>query len=313
MKKLFVKLMSIGCVLLTACQSSQTTTTTMTTEAQKEEKMAVVTSFYPVYYMTKTIAGDVANVSLLLDGTVDAHDFEPSAQDIAKINTAKLFVYSSDEMETWAPKVKEGLKDHRQVTFVASGKEVELIEGEDDHGHEQHTHSESHKHDYDPHIWLDPKLAQTQVKTIAQALIDADPKNEAIYRQNKDVLLEKLEALHHAYETAFKHAKNKVFATQHAAFGYIAHRYHLEQIAVSGLLATEPSAQEIAQVIRDIKEHQLSVIYVDPNQSSKTAQTVAKEANVTVETLYTMESKVDHMDYLQLLQANLTALQKSIK
>lgn len=326
MKKLRAIILSLMVLLTVACQStSQNSTSTTQSSSNQTKKMSVVTTFYPVYYMTKTIAGDAADISMLVSGSVDAHDFEPSAKHMTEIASAKLFVYSSDVMEPWVKKVADGLGSNKKVTFVSSGKDVSFIksahnhdhdhehDGDDhDHDHGSEAHKHSHDHETDPHIWLEPSVAKQQVNAIATALIEADSQNKAVYEKNRDTLLEKLDGLAKEYDQAFANAKQKVFATQHAAFGYIANKYQLEQLSVSDLLDKEPTAQDIARVVSEIKEHKLSTIYVDPSTSKAVVNTVAKEAGVSTDYLYTMESQVENMDYLQLLKANLEALKKSV-
>lgn len=275
------------------------------------QKISVVTTFYPMYYMTKTIAGDVADVQVLVEKGLDAHHYEPSAKDIAKIDNAAVFVYNGEAMESWVPQVEEGLGDRKKVVFVEASKGIDMLETHAEH----HDHTaEAHEHDeQDPHVWLDPVTAQVQVKNIAEALIQEDPTHKSVYEKNRDMLLEKLVVLAKAYQAAFETASNKVFITQHAAFGYIANRFNLEQVSVAGLQNIEPTAQDVAHAIEEIKAHQLSTIYVDPSSSQSIASVISKESGITLESLYTLEAEVDGKDYIQVLTENLEALKKTIK
>lgn len=308
-------LVAMCSLILIACHSQQVDVK-QSTGSQQSQKLSVVTTFYPVYYMTKTIAGEHANVSMLIQGGVEPHDYEPSAKNIAEIDHADLFVYSSEHMETWAKKIEDNLGADTHVKFISAGKDVEFLESEHqshEHGDKHHDeHEEEHEHSVDPHIWLDPVLAKTQVRTIAQSLIEADPTHRKDYETNQKQLLEKLDRIIAEYDS-LKHVKQNIFVTQHEAFGYLAKRYGLEQITITGLQNQEPSAQAIAQVIEEIKEHNLSAVYVEASQSHAIAQTVASQAGIQVEKLYTMEIAVDGKDYLEMLTENFQALKTTLK
>lgn len=305
--------LAIASCLLASCQMSafeQSTTSSTAQSAQHstvDSKLSIVTTFYPVYYMTKAITGDVANVTMLVDGAIDSHDYEPSAKDIATINESNVFIYSNAQMETWVPRLIDSLGKQQKTTVVATAKQL------DDTHTNQHTETNDVHHDMDPHVWLDPVLAKEQVNVIATALIAKNPQHKETYTKNKDAFIAKLEHLAQSYHDVLSTVSNKTFITQHAAFGYIAKRYGLEQIAITGLQATEPSPKDITEIIEKMKAHQLDVIYVDPTASQKTAQTVAETTGAKILPLYTIEQEVDGKDYLQLLESNLDSLKKSLQ
>lgn len=300
MKKVYWIILSVVLVLLSACSMSTT---------QKQDKLKVVTTFYPVYYLTKQVVKDNTDVSILINNNIEPHDYEPSAKDVANVSDANIFIYSNRYMETWVEKLKTSLNS--SVKFVESGSQTNFIAGQE-HEHHEEEHEEDH-HEVDPHIWLDPSLAKQQVKVIVDALKEVDKANAKTYEKNGNELIEKLDKVEQSYKEAFSNATNKVFAVQHAAFGYIANNYQLEQLAISTLFETEPSAKEIANVVEEMKEHHINTIYVDKNSSQNAANTVAKEIGATVSYLYTLETEVDGMDYLQVLIYNLDALKQSIK
>ena len=203
-------------------------------EATKDStKLQIVTSFYPMYDFTQNVAGDNAEVSVLMKAGTEPHDYEPSAKDIAKIADSDVFVYNSKEMETWVSSVLTNI-DTKKTVVVDASQGIDLLEGNhsDDETEAEH---EGHSHAHDPHIWLDPVLAQKQVDTIKEGIIKADTKNKETYEKNALAYKEKLAALNEKFEMGLKNAENRTFVTQHAAFAYLANRYDLEQVAIAGL------------------------------------------------------------------------------
>ena len=298
-------------ILLTACANENEEQV----NSAEESTLSVITTFYPVYEFTQQVAGDRADVHQLVTGGTDAHHFEPSARDVAAINDSDLFIYSSEEMETWVPSLLDSL-DNESLPIVKTAENIELME-QDGHHHDDHDHD--HSHSVDPHIWLDPVLAQDQINTIKEALIDRDPEGEAYYTERAEGYNQELQSLHEDYETAFEEADERVFVTQHESFGYLAHRYHLTQIAVGGLSTeVEPSPSRIAEINQLVEEYDVPVIYYQEGASSSIAETIANETNTEIAVLYDLENISAEMlekelDYMSAMRENLETLKKSIR
>lgn len=318
MKKIWKLLLGSILLLLplSACSSNSTP------QESADKKLSIITTFYPMYDFTKNITGNSAHISMLIDGTVEPHDYEPSAKDIAKIEDADVFVYNSKEMETWVPKVLDNI-DTDKVTVIDASKGIELMEGNDDYhdGVDDHDHDKEnneHSHVYDPHVWLDPVLAIKEVENIRNGLIKADEKNKAIFEKNASQFITQLNELNQEYEQAFQNAKNRVFVTQHAAFSYLARQYHLTQEPISGISPdVEPSAAQLAQIEEFVKTHDVKVIYTEELSSSKIAETIAKATGAKLETLSTLEGlteqeQKDGKNYISVMKENLNALKQSI-
>ncbi len=154
MKKLATLGLSLSVLALAACGNQAA--------SDNDGKVDIVTTFYPVYEFTKQVAGDEANVDLLIEAGTEPHDFEPSAKNIAEIQDADVFVYENENMETWVPEALESV-DQEKVTVVNATEGMVLLPGSeaereheeeasDEHEHE-HEH-EGHSHAYDPHLWL---------------------------------------------------------------------------------------------------------------------------------------------------------------
>ncbi|WP_413518226.1 metal ABC transporter substrate-binding protein [Carnobacterium maltaromaticum] len=287
-------------------------------EATKDStKLQIVTSFYPMYDFTQNVAGDNAEVSVLMKAGTEPHDYEPSAKDIAKIADSDVFVYNSKEMETWVSSVLTNI-DTKKTIVVDASQGIDLLEGNhsDDETEAEH---EGHSHAHDPHIWLDPVLAQKQVDTIKEGIIKADTKNKETYEKNALAYKEKLAALNEKFEMGLKNAENRTFVTQHAAFAYLANRYDLEQVAIAGLSPDqEPSPAKLAELNDFIKENNIKIIYFAETASPKIAKTVANETGAKLEVLspiegITQEEQEKGVDYIKVMEKNLEALEKAIK
>ena len=293
-----------------------------TTENTESDKLQVVTTFYPMYDFTKQFAQDDAEVSMLLEAGMEVHSFEPSSQMIAEIQDADVFIYNSPEMETWVPDVLASIDTSDMVVICASDA-ITLLEYEGEaHAHDHESEEEGanagHSHTVDPHVWLDPVLAQTEVSTIAEGLAEADPDNAEDYLENAGIYNGKLNELDEAYRAAFEGTENRTFVTQHAAFAYLAARYDLNQISVTGLNAeVEPSAAALATLSDYVKANNISHIYFENNASSQTAETLAEEVGVELAVLSPLEGITEEdqkkgSDYISVMLDNLEALKKSI-
>lgn len=134
--------MSISALLLGACGNST---------ASEDGKLNIVTTFYPVYEFTKQVAGDEANVDLLVKAGTEVHDYEPSARDIARIQEADVFVYENENMETWVHDIEESI-DTSKVSVIRATEGMLLLPGSEEG--ENHDHSEEgHSHPYDPYMY----------------------------------------------------------------------------------------------------------------------------------------------------------------
>jgi len=284
------------------------------TDSADAKKIDIITTFYPMYDFTKNIAGDKANITLLIPSTIEPHDWEPTPKNIGDIQEADLFVYNSTEMETWVPTIKKSVSD-ANVAFVEASKGITLLESheeEEEHGEKEHSH------DADPHVWLSPALAVKEVENITAALVKADPDNKAYYQKNSEAYIKKLQNLDQKFKTELKDRDSSEFITQHTAFSYLANEYGLVQVPIAGLSPDqEPSAAKLAELKDFAKKHSINIIYFEELASPKVANTLAKELGAQTEVLNTLEglSKKDQeagKDYLSVMEENLNQLKKSL-
>ncbi|MFT9849704.1 metal ABC transporter substrate-binding protein [Aneurinibacillus sp. REN35] len=297
------------------------------TEQQTENaaggKLQIYTTLFPLYDFARAIGGEHVDVNSLLPAGAEAHDYEPSAKDIGKVNEAKLFIYNGAGYEAWIDNMTKNL-DPQKTKAVDASQGVKLVEakGHDDHGHEGEAPEveEQHSHGgYDPHVWLNPQLAKQQAGNIKTALVEVDPAHKADYEANYNKLTQQLDALDQEYTDAVAKAKKKEFIVSHQAFTYLAERYGLEQIAVSGISPSqEPTQQQLQQLIETAKEHTINYVAFEGLVENKVAKTVQRETGAQAVTLYTLENLTKEQfgagkTYLDMMKENLTTLKKVLE
>jgi len=308
MKRMLVPLV-IFLLLVSGCSNTASTKSEKTSEGST--KLQIVTTFYPMYYFAKKVAGDSANVELLIPNGVEPHDWEPTAKDMAKIQDADVFIYNSQYFELWTEKVLKSINDSKlKVVEASSG--IKLMDALESVDEEEHSASK------DPHVWLSPVLARQEVNAIAKALEQADPKNKDQFQKNAEALNSELADLDRLYKETIDKAKNKEFVTQHAAFGYLAKQYGLTQIPIAGLSPdVEPTLGKLAELTDLTKKKNIKVVYFEEMTSSKVAETLAKEIGAKTEVLnplegLTKEEQQQGLDYIGVMKKNLDALKLSI-
>lgn len=280
-------------------------------------KVKVAASFYPLYEFAKAVGGDKIDLINLVPPGVEPHDWEPKASHMKTLNQANLFIYNGVGMEHWVAKTLKSL-DNKSVLAVESASGFTLIKGEpidDGHGHAKKDDSEV----MDPHIWLDPQGAIHQVKMIRDALMQADGANKAAYEANAETFIAKLSALDEEFRTGLMSCQSKEFFTTHAAFGYLASRYNLEQHAIMGLSPdAEPKPRTIQRIVEEAKEHNVKYIFFETLVSDKVANVVAKEIGAQTLILNPFEGLTDAeiasgQNYLTVMRQNLTNLETALE
>jgi zinc transport system substrate-binding protein len=240
-------------------------------------RIPVIASFYPLYEFTRRIGGDGVDVRNLVPPGVSPHDFEPSAQDVATLHGARVLVYNGAGFEPWVEKLLPALPDSLERVDTTAG--LPLLEGRaDDSAHGTAGRGRREAARADPHVWLDPLLAQRQARRILEALATVDPARQEAYRANAASLEADLAALHGRIAARLQTCRQRTIVTAHAAFSYFARRYGLRMIAISGLSPeAEPSPIRLRQVLHQIRQHRVRVIYFETLVSPKVAQTIARE------------------------------------
>lgn len=288
-----------------------------------DDRLKVATSFYPLYEFAKEVGGDQVDLINLVPTGAEPHDWEPTAGHIKALNGAQVFLYNGAGFEHWVDKTLKSL-DNKSLLAVETSHGFALLEGahEDEHGlGAEKSKKDDHGHDegFDPHIWLDPKGAIHTVEAIRDAFVKADPANKALYEGNAAAYIAKLQALDAEFRTELAQCQRKEFFTTHAAFGYLAHAYDLEQHAIMGLAPdAEPKPKELKRIVDEAKEHEVKYIFFETLVSDKVAKVVADEVGAQTLVLNPYEGLTDAeiqagKNYLSVMGENLTNLKMALE
>ena len=284
-----------------------------TSQDSKEAKgMKIVTSFYPIYAMVKEISGDLNDVRMIQSSS-GIHSFEPSANDIAAIYDADVFVYHSHTLESWAGSLDLSLQNSKVKVIEASeGMTLERVSGLEDM---QAGDGIDEKTLYDPHTWLDPEKVAEETQIIADKLSELDNANKDTYQKNAQSYSNKAHDLTNKYKPIFEKASQKTFVTQHTAFSYLAKRFGLNQLGIAGISPDqEPSPRQLTEIQEFVKTYKVKTIFTESNASSKVADTLVKSTGVSLKTLNPLEADPQNdKSYLENLEENLAVLAQELK
>ncbi len=268
----------------------------------------VVASFYPLQYVTERVGGDRVKVTNLTPPGAEPHDVELTPQDVKHVEDAQLVVYLEGFSPAVDSAVDQGAKD--SAFEVGQYADLSLTYTPIEEG----TLAEDEKDSTDPHFWLDPTRLAAVADQIAQKLGALDPKGAATFTANAAALRADLEALDGEMTAGLVSCESKDLVTSHNAFGYLAKRYGLEQVGITGLTPEdEPTPQSLAEVAQFVRDNAVRTIYYETLISPAIAKTIAAEAGVATAVLDPIEGLGDASqgrDYLAIMRANLANLQR---
>lgn len=275
------------------------------TNNQEESKIKVAVTFNAMKEFVEAVGKDKVDITTIIPDGTEPHDFEPKAQDLVDLSTAKVFVYSGSGMEAWTEEAITAADNTNLITVEAS-KGADAIKNMEPGEIAEHGQ-------YDPHIWLSLKGAEIEVKNIKDALIQADPANKDYYEKNCTDYISQLESLYNEYNGKFQSMDKKSFVTGHAAFAYLCLDFGLEQNSVEDVFAEgEPSAKQLTKLVEYCKENKVKTIFAEEMASADVSQTLANEVGAEVETIYTIESNEDDLTYLERMTDNLSKIYDSL-
>lgn len=238
-------------------------------------KKVITVSILPQKYFVETLAGDYFEVNVLVQPGQSPENYEPSPSQMRAVSESTAYIQIGAPFETvWIEKVHA--MNPEMVIFDSSAGIERIVMPDHFHEDEQTNETDHENEEMDPHIWTSPKLVKTQLENITKLLVQIDPQNETYYQANLAGFLSDIDQLDLELQSELKDLANRKFMVYHPAWGYFAQDYGLEQIAIE-IGGTEPSAKEMSQIIDLAKTEQVKVIFVQPEFSVRSAETIAAE------------------------------------
>lgn len=286
-------------------------------------ELDVIATNFPLYDFASHVAGDAANVTMLISPGTEVHAYDPTPKDMIAVQECDLLLYIGGDSEGWVDTLLSAVTDGPQTLRLMEC--VETIEAEHEHEHE---HEDEHEHDhengviqYDEHIWTSPVNAMKMVQMIADSLSEADPENAPLYQENAAAYIAEISVLDGEFRAAIDACEEPlmVFADRFP-MAYFAQEYGIEVIAAINGCSTdsEPSAQQMQLIIDTVRGQQIPCVYIIEMSTGRVAQTVAAETGCEVQSMHSCQNVTkDEMaageTYVSLMRRNLAALQAGLK
>ena len=279
--------------------------------AEKNKKASVVATAFAQYDFARQIAGDKADIVMLLAPGEESHTFEPTPGDIATVKNCDLFIYGGGESDKWVDTILNSADN--EIKTVKMMDIVELHE-EDSHSDEEH-HDHSHT-EYDEHVWTSPENAIVICEAICNALVEADPKNEDYYVSNCSEYTASLRALSEEIRNTVQLSDKKAIAVgDRFPMKYFCEEYGIEYYAAfPGCSAqVEANPVTIARLKNYILDNGIDTVFKVDLSTGLVAGTVSEMTDSDVATLYSchvisVEDFEKGETYLSLMERNLSAL-----
>lgn len=301
------------------------------------EKVQVAATMTVFQDMTQEVGGDRVEVSTIVPIGASVETFQPSPSDVQMISDSELIVQNGLGLESWLQDLIESAGSEERTIELSEG--LEPIEGgehaeegshEEEGGHSENEHEgegehaeeegseDAHAHaGGDPHLWLDVGNAEHYVERIRDGLIEADPEGEEEYRENAEEYLAELEELDGYIEERAGSIpqENRKLITTHEAFAYFAEAYEFElEGSIIQNPDAEPGSREIAEVVETVEDEGVPAIFTEPQFNSGLADTIAAEADVEVEEIYsdTLTEQEAGESYEAMMRTNIDRIAEAL-
>lgn len=303
---------------LAAChQTSPPPQTTETTQAQPaaaqpDDRLQVVATFLPIYLFTKAVAGDAAQVNILIKPGTEVHEYQSTPEDVKTLSQADVVVKNGLGLEEFLDATIKSAQNSN-LKIVDSSQGIQPIDELSPVVHSKNGHSHEHGAG-NPHVWLDPVLVKQQVENIRNGLIAADPKNKAKYEANAAAYLQELEQLNQEFQQRLGQFRDRTFVTFHDAFPYLAQRYRLKQVAVVEIPEDQLAPSDVKATIDTVKQFQVKALFSEPGVDNKLLQGLSKDLNIQLRPLDSLEAgQTDPQYYFVAMRSNLQMLEAAFK
>lgn len=271
-----------------------------------EDAVQVTAAFYPYAFLVERIGGPDVELTTLTRAGAEPHDLELTPQQVGALGESDLVVYAAGFQPAVDAAVEQQAADQafdvHEATELVQGY-VPLEDGE----------LEPEEEGSDPHVWLDPNRYAQVATALAERLGELSPDSAAAFEERAAALTGELEALDAEMKAGLASCERREIVTSHNAFGYLADRYDLEQIAVTGITPEEePTPRRLADVARLAQQRGVTTVFFEELVSPRTAESLAREVGAKAVVLSPLEGPPETGDYLSAMRTNLATLRTAL-
>ena len=309
MKKLICLIMALLMIFITAGCNYSTSNT--------DEKLSIVAVSFPEYDFARAVAGDLAEIKMLIPPAGETHGYEPTVSDIKAVSDCDLFIYTGGESDIWTEKLIKSSGNKKLITFAMSDYTEHICTDDHDHNNE-HSHD---KFTFDEHVWTSPKNAIVIVNAIKDTLSEIDVENKKAFEENAKTYCEKLTKLDKDIRAITENTdKYTLVFGDRFPLTYFSESYNLKYLAAFPGCSedTEASASTVAMLIDYVKENKIPVVFINELSNTAIAEQIAKETEAEVRTFYSCHkvSKDDFesgQTYIDIMSRNIENLDIALR
>lgn len=293
--------------------------------APQSNQLEIVATVVPMYWFTKAVTGDLAEVKVLIPPGTEVHEYQAKPEDVQAIATADVLVENGLGLEEFLESTVKNAQNSnlREIDASQGIKTLEIEEispvvspgGEAEQERKGEKTAARHAHAAtNPHVWLDPARAQQQVENIRDGLIATDPQNKATYEANAAAYIKQLQTLDNAYQQTLQKYPNCTFVTFHDAYPYLADRYQLKQVAMVEIPEDQLLPGDVQKTVETVKQYNVKALFGEPGIDNKLLTSLSQDLNLDLRPLNSLESgPLDPQHYFTAMRANLQTLESACK
>lgn len=304
--------------------------TTDNLATKTEQKQKVGATIFPLYDITKEIAGDEFEVVLLLPSGASPHTFDPQPSLIKKLNGTKAIFTIGHGLDSWSHNLVESLNIPTVVVDNNIALRPTREDEHEDHAdenihdehldeHDEHSEDENERDEHghgpiDPHYWLSLSNAERIASNIAQELARLDADNASLYLERSEEYKKELQALRAELQNQVQNVSSRNIVSLHDAWEYFADEFGLSVVGTfepSG--GVSPSPKDLIELAKEVKEHDVELIFIEPQLSSDSITAFAKDHNLGIAVLDPLGGIEKRQSYIDLMRYNVDQVINSLR
>ncbi len=273
------------------------------------DKLKITATIFPQYDFARQIAGELADIDMLLPAGAESHTYEPTPKDIIQIENSDVFIYTGGESDTWINSILSTINnpDLKIICLTEICPTLTL-----EHSHNAHT--------LDEHVWTSPENAKIISKHITECLMTLDAENSDIYENNFKIYEKELDSLNEEFKSIVNSSKRNILVFgDRFPFRYLTQQYDIEYMSAFPGCAeeTEPDISTVIEMIEKVKSENIPYVFYTDFSNHKIADTICQETNaklLSLRSCHTVTSSElnNHITYIDLMKENAQKIKEAL-